>query len=144
MSLVVICFGCGFIISSVDRFASYGVVNFPGIVPSHRSHDASDKYPKMHHFVAEMCTHVHISVTKCFIAGYVTDALWDLWDCSILRQSYGCSSFRQGILMDHWKKCLHFHEIFITSTGRCENYNFQCWQCWTFRQNDDIFVSVYG
>ena len=33
----------------------------------------------MQHFVTEMCTCVHISVTKCCIVGY----LWDLWDGSI-------------------------------------------------------------
>ena len=37
----------------------------------------------MHHFVTEMCTHVHISVTKWCIVGYDTDAFWDLWDGSI-------------------------------------------------------------
>ena len=31
----------------------------------------------MHHFVAEMCTHVHISATKWCIVGYGTDAFWD-------------------------------------------------------------------
>ena len=36
--------------------------------------------PTMHHFVAEMCTPVHMSVTKWYIAGYGTDALWDLCD----------------------------------------------------------------
>ena len=34
----------------------------------------------MHHSVTEMCTHVHISVTKCCIVGYGTDAFWDLWN----------------------------------------------------------------
>ena len=37
-------------------------------------------YPTMHHFVTEMCTHVHISVTKWCIVGYGIGALWDLWD----------------------------------------------------------------
>ena len=32
----------------------------------------------MHHFVTEMCTHVHISVTKWCIVGCTTGALWDL------------------------------------------------------------------
>ena len=27
--------------------------------PSYKSHHVSDKYPTMHHFVTEMCTHVH-------------------------------------------------------------------------------------
>ena len=55
--------------------------NIPGInIPtesSHKSHNALDKYPIMHHFVTEMCTHVHISVKKCCIVGYGTGALWD-------------------------------------------------------------------
>ena len=53
------------------------------IDPSHKFHNASDKYPKMHHFVTVMWTHVHISVTKWCIMGYGTDALWGLWDWSI-------------------------------------------------------------
>ena len=39
----------------------------------------------MHHFVKEMCTHLHISVTKWCIVGYGTDALWDIWDWSIAK-----------------------------------------------------------
>ena len=43
------------------------------------SHDASDKYPTLHHFVKEMCTRVYISETKILhcriwdwcIAGFV-------------------------------------------------------------------------
>ena len=54
------------------------------IQPSHKSHNASDKYPTMHHFVTEMCTRVHISVTKWWIVGYGMDAFWDLWDGSSL------------------------------------------------------------
>ena len=51
--------------------------------PSHKSQNASDKYPIMNHFVTEMCTHVHISVTKWCIVGYGTGALWDLCNRSI-------------------------------------------------------------
>ena len=43
------------------------------IDPSHKSHNASDKYPIMHHFVTEMCTFV----TKWCIVGYGAGALWD-------------------------------------------------------------------
>ena len=50
---------------------------------SHKSHNASVPYPTMQHFVTEMCTCVHISVTKWCIVGYLSDALWDLWDVSI-------------------------------------------------------------
>ena len=51
--------------------------------PFHRSHNVSDKYPTMHHFLTEICTCVHISVTKWFIVEYVTSGLWDLWDGSL-------------------------------------------------------------
>ena len=54
-----------------------------GIGPSHISYNALDKYPMMHHFVTEMCTHVHISVTEWCIVGHVTGALCDLWNRSI-------------------------------------------------------------
>ena len=53
------------------------------IDPSHKSQNASVPYPTMQHFVTEMCTCVHISVTKWCIVGYLSDALWDLWDGSI-------------------------------------------------------------
>ena len=49
------------------------------IETSHKSHNASDKHSTMDHFVTEMCTYVHISVTKWCIVGYRTGALWDLW-----------------------------------------------------------------
>ena len=39
-------------------------VDLLSIGSSHQSHNALDKYPIMHNFVTEICTHVHISVTK--------------------------------------------------------------------------------
>ena len=49
----------------------------------HKSHNASDKYRTMQHFATEMCTHVHIFVTKCCIMAYGTHAFRDLWNGSI-------------------------------------------------------------
>ena len=46
--------------------------------PSHISHNALHEYPTMQHFVTEMCTHVHISVTNWCIVAYYTGALRDL------------------------------------------------------------------
>ena len=40
--------------------------------PSHKSLNVLYKYPTMHHFVTEMCTHVYISITKWCIVGYGT------------------------------------------------------------------------
>ena len=45
-----------------------------------KSHNTPVLYPTMHHFVTEMCTCVHISVTKWCILGYLSRALWNLWD----------------------------------------------------------------
>ena len=59
--------------------------------PSHKSHDAPDKYPTMHHFVTEMCTGVHISVTKWCIMGYGTGALWDLWIWAVSHMNHSKS-----------------------------------------------------
>ena len=42
------------------------------------SHNAQVPYPIMHHFVTEMCTPVHISVTNWCIVGYLPNALWEL------------------------------------------------------------------
>ena len=60
-------------------------------IPSHKFHNASDNYPTTHHFVTEMCTHVHISVTEWRIVGYGTGALWDLYN---MANSYRWSSAR--------------------------------------------------
>ena len=51
---------------------------------SHKSHNAPILYPTMHHFVTETCTCVHVSVTKWCIVGYLSNALWDLWEWSIV------------------------------------------------------------
>ena len=40
------------------------------VYPYHKSNNALDTCPTMHHFVTEMCTHVHISVTKWCNMGY--------------------------------------------------------------------------
>ena len=43
------------------------------INPSHKSHNASDKYPTLHHFATGMCTHVHV-----FLLSVENGALWDM------------------------------------------------------------------
>ena len=50
---------------------------------SNKFHNAPVPYPTMLHFVAEMCTYVHISVTKSCIVGYLCDAVCDLWEWCI-------------------------------------------------------------
>ena len=48
----------------------------------HKYQNATAIYPSMHHFVKGICTCVHISITKWCIVGYLTNALWELWDRS--------------------------------------------------------------
>ena len=45
---------------------------------SHKSYNALDKYPTMHHVVPKMCTCVHISVAMRCNVGYSTGVLGDL------------------------------------------------------------------
>ena len=59
--------------ASIQATALLQTDNIYAIDPSHKSHNASDKYPMMYHYVTEMCTHVHISVTKWCIVGYVNE-----------------------------------------------------------------------
>ena len=66
-----------FIILANDLMSQEGILD-----PSHNSHNALDKYSTMHHFVADMYTHVPISVTKWCTMRYRTGALLDLWDGS--------------------------------------------------------------
>ena len=51
--------------------------------PFHKSRNACVPYAIMQHFVTKICTWVHISVAKCCIVRYLSDALWDLWNRSI-------------------------------------------------------------
>ena len=46
--------------------------------PSHKSYDSLVKYLTMHHFITEMCIHVHIYATKWCIVGNGISALWDV------------------------------------------------------------------
>ena len=53
----------------------------------------------MHHFVMEMCTDVHISVTKWCIVGYGTGALWD-----------SCNWFIDGSHNALYNRLWHHHQ----------------------------------
>ena len=66
--------------AGIDPQNSYEVISSRRghcIRPFHKSHNAPVPYPTMHHFVTEMCTRVHISVTIWCIVGYLSDALPD-------------------------------------------------------------------
>ena len=56
----------------------FGTRLIKNIGPSDKLHSALGKYPIMHQFVTEMCTHVHILITIWCIVGYGTGVLWDL------------------------------------------------------------------
>ena len=63
----------------------------------HKSHNAPIPNPTMHHVVTEVCTCVHISVTKWCIVGFLSDALWVLWDGSIQISLWGSSDNKKGL-----------------------------------------------
>ena len=71
-----LCFGTSIFYPYLSSWLQWCWSN-PTTEPSHKSHTAFDQYTTMHHFLTEMCTQVHISVTKQCIVGYWTGALWD-------------------------------------------------------------------
>ena len=77
---------CGDSIRS-KRFTWYIFTRIAPIDPSHKSHITSVTYPTMHHFVTELCKHMHISATKWCMVGYLSDASWDLWDGCLQRSN---------------------------------------------------------
>ena len=60
-------------------------VMWSALYPFHKSHNALDKCPTIHHVVGELCTYVHFCLTKWCIVRYRTVALWDLYKRSIVR-----------------------------------------------------------
>ena len=86
--------------------------------PKH--HNAPDKYPTMHHFVTEMCTHVHISVTKRCIVGYGTGTPWEFLDLIYCVERLDIISTLSHCTQ-HWNDLNG--EIFITvwCTGSCHD-----------------------
>ena len=102
-------------------------LNLTWIDPSHKSHNASDEYPMMHHFVTEMCIHMHISATKWCIVGYGTDALWDLWYGSIEHLEPGCLYIPAALALWNsskrsWKWTWGVHFSMLTQRGLFEAY----------------------
>ena len=77
--------------------------------PSHKSHNASEKYPTLYHFVTEMCTHVHISVTKWCSVGLGNATLWDLWNRSKIS---GCCKVNKHI--QHLLNATHIIHWFVS------------------------------
>ena len=75
----------------------------------------------MHYFVTEMCTCVHISVTKWCIVGYFSDVLWNLWNGSIGRfhltdknliktwNPEECFHVKHGKGLKWWGFCIQYH-----------------------------------
>ena len=96
------------------------------IDPSHKSRNVS-KHPTMHHFVTEMCTHVHISVTKWCIVG----CGWDRRIVGFVRLvylscSFICTDIFAGSLVAHkrlvisrqyWNKNCSSHDLLLSCQG---------------------------
>ena len=104
----------GFLLSAYDLMSSRWTPKQQVIHPSHKSHNAQT-YPTMHHFVTEMCTHVHISVTQWCIVGYSTVALWDFWIRSVKFISFYIITWWNSIFFC----CLimNYHGLFTLSTS---------------------------
>ena len=71
------------------------------------NHTYHDKISHNAPFCTEMCTRMHIFVTKWCIVGSGTGALWDLWDSRVCSQRHGTKSYIE-------KKRRHADEKFVT------------------------------
>ena len=57
----------------------------PNAHPSHKSHNASHKYPTMHHFVTEMCTHAHFCYKM--VQSIQINSVWGVLSCTVISAS---------------------------------------------------------
>ena len=80
------------------------------IDPPHISPNALNKFQTMHHFLTEMSTLVHISLTKRCVVGYGPDALWDM--CNIYWTAITDAYYKIG---PQWKPLL-----ITADAGFCE------------------------
>ena len=75
-------------------------------------------YPTMQHFVADMCTCVHISLTKCCIVGYLSNALRsDLWDGTIWYKHPHCLYVFLAYIMNVLSANDYVHSLFTYWIG---------------------------
>ena len=106
-----------------QKWEFFPVTPVISIDPSNKSQNALDHYTIMHHFVTEMRTHVHISVTKWCILGYGVGSLWYLSNRSVANLCYtgavGMSNVYSDLtitpamppingkpyLIPHWQSC---------------------------------------
>ena len=97
----------------------YIEIRYRGVDPSHKSHNALDKHPTIHHFVTEMCTHVHISVTKrCIVYDTSVFVQHVYWLCRVSeRLSYmkkGFNYLQSAIAMlRNGRKCKYILLCFL-------------------------------
>ena len=71
----------------------------------HKSHNAQLPFPTMHHFITEMCTCVHISVTKWCIARYLSSAMRSFVRRVWLHLTYSVCNLRpstNAVICQNW------------------------------------------
>ena len=72
------------------------------------NHTYHDKISHNAPFCTEMCTRMHIFVTKWCIVGSGTGALWDLWDSRVCSQRHGTKSYIEKKTSPCWRKIRHW------------------------------------
>ena len=76
MYIILLCFDLLWLYYHHSWIYVLNLLMFLRVVHWHKSHNTEILYPTMHHFITEMCTCVHISVTKWSIVGYLSNILW--------------------------------------------------------------------
>ena len=90
---------------------------------SNKSHNASDKYPTMHHFVTEMCTcaHfcykiVHRGIWDCCIVGFPQQ----VYSPILLWVSFTCTGVIIWIVQCHWTNSEEHGQIYHANPPRTD------------------------
>ena len=87
------------------------------IGPIHKSHNAPVPYLTMHHFVTELCTFVHISVTKWCI----------VHECVIYMLTVYRRTEKREVTLSYAHRC-HVTFAFVRGYGQIEIHNSLRWR----------------
>ena len=115
----------------------------------HKSHNAPVPCTAMHHFV----TNMHTAVAIWCIVGYLSDALWHLWDGLIDSWSYFLTYFTDKNVTNDWRPYSYlrngsptiFHRnsnsMDISFCSQLRQFPLN-WSLWNLHTRHDIFTVV--
>ena len=102
----------------------------------YKSHNAP---VTMQYFATEMCTWVHISVTKWYIVGYLSDVLWDFVRWIYWRHRFG--STLTHVMACCLKASIHYLNQLWLIIGRVRHHSPKSNSTWNVHESNHYSVS---